>query len=391
MNIILKSMLMLLLLNLSLLAQGFNEFLDGAVKKSPYLHSSMLDINQAEQEGEILNRYQNPSLEMEASRFSPNGAKNENGYRTSISQPIRLWGISDDKKSLARAISKNAKTLYTKKRARFIRDISLLYTEYASQKMFLLLADEESDIAKKIYKISKIRYENGTISRGKTLQAKIAYEMIMVQKDNRLISMNKRYYELLKYAGINKQIALDENYLFKIKGAKKDENPDIAYLSANKNRADFEAKVNSHKIEWMNLYAEYENEPDQDIYRFGVSIPLAIFNTKSQERELATLEAKKSQLLIDNEKKRLNIEQIRLQKERASLLKVKARYENLLKSELELLAMFEEGYKIANTKLLELQDIKNRVIESKKHLIEIKTALNKNAIVTNYMRGDYNE
>ena len=57
----------------------------------------------------------------------------------------------------------------------------------------------------------------------------------------------------------------------------------------------------------------------------------------------------------------------------------------------ELLKMFEEGYKIANINLLELQDIKNKVIETKERLIQIKTALNQNAIITNYMQGNYNE
>jgi cobalt-zinc-cadmium efflux system outer membrane protein len=53
--------------------------------------------------------------------------------------------------------------------------------------------------------------------------------------------------------------------------------------------------------------------------------------------------------------------------------------------------MYEDGYEISNINLLQLQDIKNRVIETKRTLIQIHTALNQNAIYTNYTQGSYNE
>jgi cobalt-zinc-cadmium efflux system outer membrane protein len=118
---------------------------------------------------------------------------------------------------------------------------------------------------------------------------------------------------------------------------------------------------------------------------------LAFFNTKSQEKAISRLEAQKSELLLQNEKARLNIETIKFQKEMTSLKSLKRQNEKILQAELELLKMFEEGYKIANINLLELQDIKNKVIETKERLIQIKTALDQNAIYANYMQGNYNE
>ena len=53
--------------------------------------------------------------------------------------------------------------------------------------------------------------------------------------------------------------------------------------------------------------------------------------------------------------------------------------------------MYKDGYKIANINLLQLQDIKNKVIETKRVLIKIQTAFNQNAIYTNYSKGSYNE
>jgi cobalt-zinc-cadmium efflux system outer membrane protein len=122
-----------------------------------------------------------------------------------------------------------------------------------------------------------------------------------------------------------------------------------------------------------------------------VKLPLAFFNTKSQEKQIARLEADKVDLLIQNKNTQLDLESHRLQKQKQKLMRLKEQNTEVLKTEIELLKMFEEGYKIANINLLELQDIKNKVIETKERLIQIKTALNQNAITTNYMQGSYNE
>jgi cobalt-zinc-cadmium efflux system outer membrane protein len=118
---------------------------------------------------------------------------------------------------------------------------------------------------------------------------------------------------------------------------------------------------------------------------------LAFFNDKSQEKSIAILQSNRSELLIQNEKSRLNMEITRLQREHQSLVKLNDKSKNILKTQLRLLTMYEDGYKIASISLLQLQDIKNKVIQTRRRLIEINTALNKNAIYTNYNQGNYNE
>ena len=52
--------------------------------------------------------------------------------------------------------------------------------------------------------------------------------------------------------------------------------------------------------------------------------------------------------------------------------------------------MFLEKYKVAQTTLMELLNIKNQVIQTKENLIKINIALNQNAININYIQGDIN-
>jgi len=258
--------------------------------------------------------------------------------------------------------------------------------------MLLALGDEELQIAKKIYDISVARFEGGSISKGVKLQALVDFEMSESSKDFLSLKSMQSYYSLLKFAGINEEIELDVAYDFTISSDLQNiNNPTLEVFKAQQNQALREAKLNSNSVEWMNLFAELENEPEQDVARIGLNFPLAFFNDKSQEKRISTLQASRTELLIKNEKSRLNIELIKLQKERQALLKLSKNSDKTLRTQLELLKMYEDGYKISNINLLQLQDIKNRVIQTKRALIQIYTALNQNAIYTNYTQGNYNE
>ena len=367
----------------------FKTFLNQAIDSSPYLHSSALNIESAKQEGSILNRYENPSLALEVSQFSPDAGSSEAGFRAAYSQPVRLWGVADAKSALSTAMSQNAKSSYAQKKAFFVKSLSLLYVDYVqSKKSFILLAQTKA-IAKTIYDISLARYESGTIAKGVMLQAKIDYQMVEAQEDSARLQTSNAYFQLLRYAGVTKELEIDANYQFSRRS--EGVNSEIQLLEAKSIQADAQAKVNANKFEWVNVYAELEKEPNQDIARLGVNIPLAIFNTKAQEKQLSILESKKAKLLIKNEQNRVKIELSRLTKERQALLNMELKYEKLLQSETELLLMFQEGYKIASINLLQLQDIKNRVIGSEQMLINITSALDKNAILTNYIQGNNNE
>ena len=388
----LKNIIISLLLCTFLSAESFDEFLQKAIKNSPYMESSALAVKQTKEEGDVLTRYENPTLELEYSSFSPDIGSSDDGYRVSYSQPVRLWSVGDDKRAVVNANIKSANASFAEKRAIFIRDMSISYTLYSKAKMLLALGDEELQIAKKIYDISVARFEGGSISKGVKLQALVDFEMSESSKDFLSLNSMQSYYSLLKFAGINEEIELDVAYDFTISSDLQNiNNPTLEVFKAQQNQALREAKLNSNSVEWMNLFAELENEPEQDVARIGLNFPLAFFNDKSQEKRISTLQASRTELLIKNEKSRLNIELIKLQKERQALLKLSKNSDKTLRTQLELLKMYEDGYKISNINLLQLQDIKNRVIQTKRALIQIYTALNQNAIYTNYTQGNYNE
>jgi len=374
----------------SLHAEGFESFLNRAVENSSFLKASHLRIAQTSQAGKVLTRYENPDLELEASYFDPDMGGGESGYRAGIAQPIRLWGISGSKDALAAANTLLEKSNYVQVRAAFIRDISLQYTRYAEDDLFMMLAFEESALAQKIYAISKARYEAGTIARGVMLQARVDAKMVQAKRQGLDVAKKRSYYKLLRTAGINEAIELDTDYAFVFEISQRN-NPELLQLENAQKSALASAELNTNKVEWMHVVAEYENEPDQDIYRLGASFPLAFFNTRSEEKQIAVLETTRTQMLSQNVQTRMELEMKRLQFESESLRKLKEIDLVILEDQRELLAMFEDAYKIANVNLLALQDIKSRLVETKGRLIKIKIELDRNAIERNYLQGNYND
>lgn len=322
----LKNILLSGLFCASLSAESFDEFLRQAMLNSPYLKSSALAVEQAKQQGSTLKRYTNPSLELEYSEFDPEVGESENGYRVNFSQPIRLWSVGNDKDAVAQTMKNKAGASYTQERAEFQRSLSLQFSAYAQQKMLTVLGKEELAIAKKIYDISKARYESGTISRGLMLQAKVDYEMIQINNESLNLRAVQAYYALLKRAGLTQEITLETDYIFIISNLGFN-NPDLALLQKEQELSVSQTKLNSNSVEWVNVVVEYENEPDQEMFRAGVNFPLAIFNTKSQEREISKLQASRTELILENETKRLAIDTKRLLKERQSLNDLQARNE----------------------------------------------------------------
>lgn len=375
-----------------LMADSFNKFLNTALKESPYLKSTYLGKEQLRYEAFIATRYENPDLDISYAEFNPKNEVSDTGYGVSISQPIRFWSISKDKEKLSQKILHGAKNFYQLDKANFIKELSLLYTNYEFSENLKELTQESFKIAKDIYDISKERYALGAISQADLLQTEVALMELQVQNENTKTESLNRYYDLLKFAGVTEEINLETNYTFEV--SKKQEilkNPELLAFKSEQEIKMAKLNVQSNTFDSFNLVASYDDEPDQTVNRLGISIPFPIFNTRSEETKIALLESKKNTLLIENRTRQLNQELIQLYKQRDSFEKQLNDYQKVLKIKMQLLEMFIEKYKISQASILELQIIKDSVTQTKKELLRTKLALNQNAIFLNYIQGDLNE
>ena len=125
-----KRLLLVPLLIGTLQAQNFETFLADSLQKSPLLQTTKLSLAQAEQKAKLTTRYKNPTLSLEASNFSPDIGDSEIGYSAVLSQPLRLWGVSQNREDLAQAQIKEVSQSVKLRRATFVKDLSSLYSEY---------------------------------------------------------------------------------------------------------------------------------------------------------------------------------------------------------------------------------------------------------------------
>ncbi len=374
-----------LLFSVSLCADTYEQFLQNALVKSPYIRALSVDKDVAKEESFKLLRYENPSVGVDYSKY-----RSDDGYSVSVSQPIRLWGVNDDKELYSKVQEDRANIFFMHSYAQFIRDISLAYVKYAKLKMLVDLAKQESKIAQNIALIAQKRFKSGTISKKDLLQAELELQMQTIQNQSLELESKQSFYELMKFSNIDKNISLEYNHDFVLENLKR-QNPDIELLESQKKSDLAYANVVANSIEWVSLDASYEKEPDQDISTLGFSIPLALFNSKSQEKKIALLKAKKQEYLLENEKRNSNLKIEQLNEERNRLYSLRSQNRSILNTQEKLLGMFKRSYKISKSNLLEFQNIKNQFIQTKKRLIFIKSRLNTNIILTNYMQGAYNE
>jgi cobalt-zinc-cadmium efflux system outer membrane protein len=380
----------LLLWNLE--AETFDVFLQKALQNSPYLKANSLHLSRIEQESALMQRYKNPTLALEASRFSPDAKKSQEGYRTALTQPLRLWGVADKRALLAKALTEQNGDAVSMQRARFIQKISLLYVAYMQAAALEQLSRKELQIAQTIEAISLERYKAGTIAKVKYLLAKLDTKRAKNICAQRGVQKTAAYYALLALSGLEDEPDLESSYHFELmKKEKQRGSIELAYIKSSEQKALAEAKLNEHSIEWLNLTMEYEKEPEQSIARVGLEIPLALFNTKKEERQIAKIEAKQKSLLIQNQTRAVDFTLRRIQKELQGLVQLQKRTDELYKAQQEMLTMYEDGYKIANIKLIELQTLKSQMIETQQKAIALQRQIDTNIINYNYNAGAYNE
>jgi outer membrane protein TolC len=366
-------------------AENFETFLARAVQNSTYIQSSYLTIEQSRLEGKIIKRYENPKVELEASSF-----ESENGYRVAIAQPIRLWEVSVDKEHFATSKEINAKANASAIHAQFVKEISFLYAEYSQKQKLLDLANEELKIAQKIDEISNQRFLNGSLSKALMLQANVDYANAQsnVLEYERERSLSN--YNLLAFAGVAEELQIEPNYQFRLINNEK-ENPDISLLESENAMSVSESKLNTYTLESIEVFGEYEREGNQNIYRAGVSIALPFFNDKSEEKSILSLQERRSALALKAYKNRLQTKTVTLKKELDTLNILLQKRQSNLKNEEELMNMYNDAYAIATINILELYEIKNRVLSTKREVINLQAQIDRATIEYNYTQGNYNE
>ncbi len=384
----------LIVTTLWLPAMSYKQFRQHTLKNSKILKSQTLSLQTTEQENNILLRSSNPMLNLEVSNYNANAGGNNVEYAAAVSQTIRTGSYMNGLESKAYASSLLNKAFRTQGRAGYLKTLEGLYTQYVYQSKMLSLLQDEYTLSGKVTSMVKERYKSGSENRVAYLQAKTETLALKTQMYTTKQKLSTLYYQLLAIAGFSKKIFLDKRFIYSVSSKTKSTSrlsPEQQILKAKEKLYQSDYTMNQSALRNYNLYAGIEKEPDQSILRVGLNIPLTINNDRSEERMLAKL--KMQQTRLDTEQLSINV---RSQKQmiKAAIRELSGQYyalRTLQKEQQELTTLLQEGYKIAKGSLFQLMSAKNKLIQTRKALLQTQKMINDQKIALRFLQGDYND
>ena len=388
-----KKTVIILFIILNLHAQTYEEILELAIQNNAQLQIAQSQEEKAILQGQIDIRLENPNLEFEVANFSAKRILRENqvGSRVGISQSLLLPSVKKDRQSLSQRQIEVNKQSFQVEKSDFIYAFNLRYLAYKEALKKENLQQEALEISQKIVSIAKGRFNAGAIAKNELLQAQIDLSKVSNKIKFLEVQTLQAKNALLLLANLNQDFNVDASHTFFQKNNNDNLHPLIKLTQKKEALARAELSLASHKIDSIELFSEIEAEPDQDIFRVGVSIPLPIFNQKSQEKQLAKIDINNQQLALAFQKKALKVEIPQLQNEIAIQEALQQKYQELIQEQNELLTIYQKGYAIAKVNLLRLNTLKEELLATKSQLLSSTFFIEKNNIKINYLQGAYNE
>ena len=380
--------------SLTLFGMSYTKFKEHTLKNSKILKSQQLSLQVTQQENNILLRTSNPTLNLEASRFDEEIGNNSFGYSVSASQTVRTGSYMDGIKDKTYASTLLRKAFVRQGKAGYIKGLEGLYTAYVYQNKILSLFQQEYKLSNKVTNMVKERFKNGSDNKVSYLQVKTETLTLKTQMYTTKQQLNSLYYQLLSTAGFRKKVSLEKKFIYSVSSKTKNSSklsPEQQILQAKEKLYQSDLSMNKSSFQNYDVYAGMEKEPYQSILRLGVNIPLAMHNDRSEERMLAKLQGQQTKL--DREQLSLNIHSQK-QMLKASIRELSAQYftlKTLQKEQQELTSLLQEGYKIAKGSLFEMMSAKNKLIQTRKALLQTQKIINDQKIELRFLQGDYND
>ena len=373
-------------------AQSYEALLQQALESNTALKLTQTKEEENRLNGVISTRLENPTLEIGVADFSSRRLLRENeiGGSVGLSQALLLPSVKADKKKLTQRQVELAKQNYKLEKLMFVYRFNMHYLAYKEALQKELLQSESLEISKKILAITQGRFSAGSIAKTELLQAQIEQSEALNHAKILFLETLQQKNTLLRFVNLEQNIELDAEHTF-VKSSNTSTHPLLKLAEKKEKVALAQLAVDSHNIKSIELFSEIEAEPDQDVFRVGISLALPIFNQKSEEKQLAKIAINNQKLALLSRKKALSLELAQLQEEIAVLEALKVNYEALILEEEQLLAMYQEGYAIAKVNLLKLNMLKKKLLENRERLLEATLAIEKNIIKINYLQGGENE
>ena len=221
--------------------------------------------------------------------------------------------------------------------------------------------------------------------RTKLLLVKLHKKALEQQK-----MVQKALYAIYSYTGIKESIT-SSDFLYSDVTVQKLHNAKLQLLQQKSTLFLRQAKLSATAIKQIDMVAEYEKEPDQDIIRAGIAFTLPLFNQNREQEKLYLIKAQKAQKEYEALYRAWQLQLHSLQKETSNIKKQLAILKRLQKEQQEILKLYLQSYAINKTSLLEILKLKNELLDTQREYYKNMMQLNFNVIQLRYLQGEYDE
>ena len=381
-----------LLIIVNLHAQRYEALLADAIENSTALKILQNKEEEISLQGQIDTRLENPNLELEVADFSPNflTQSNEVGLRVGISQSVLLPHIQREKQRITHQSINVAKKQYEVEKSMFVYNFNFYYLRYKEARKKLELQDQSMRLSAEILNVVEKRYQEGAVAKSDYLEAQLAHKKAENSRQSLEVLAKQLKDELLLFGNLSQQTTVDTEHVF-FPASKALEHPLIGLSQAQKEVSSSKLKLLEHSVESVAFFSELEREPDQDIFRVGVSIDLPTFNIKAEEKQLEKIKIANETLKVESKKRRLSLNIEQLTQKNHQLEALTRSHESLTDSQKELFEMYQKSYRIAKVNLLKLQKVKEQIVINQEKILASNFAIEENNIKINYLQGVYSE
>ncbi len=389
-----KTLVIFITFTLTLFGMSYEQFKRHTLKNSKILKRQTLSLQGTQVENAILLRTSNPVLNLEAARFNEEIGDKGFGYTVAALQTIRTGSYMNGLQDKVNASSLLSQAFMTQGRAGYIKTLEELYTQYVYQNKMLALLQQEYRLSNQVTKMVKERFESGSENKVAYLQARTESLTLKTHMYTTRQQQSALYYQLLALAGFSKKVSLEKRFIYSILSRTKNSSkpsPQEEIIRAKEKLYRSDYSMNQSSFQNYDLYAGMEKEPYQSILRVGLNIPLSFHNDRSEERMLAKL--KMQQTVLESEQLSITT---RSQKQmyKASIRELSEQYhalKTLQKEQQELTGLLQEGYTLAKGSLFQLMTAKNKLIQTRKALLQTQKMINHQKIALRFLQGDYND
>lgn len=379
-----KSAVVTILFCLSLFARDFRTFekevsSDALELKMEALRQKMESIKTT------LPLYDKPiELELFASEYK------ERTYETGGSMGIKIPILLNEKElhAIATARHKRGRLLVRYAKAKFLKQLELLYSDYVYSVKKEKIATQNITLARKILRLVQKRYEARAATKKDLFRLRAV--VIEAKKEALQARRNRERARMALQSFAQKEIDCTPKFLYETFDEKKGIGTlPFRILELAIQEALQQKKKVSKKLRRIDLVLEYEKEPDQDIYRAGVAIPFINEEMVREQKHLAIMQERALKLELRKNRYKLTT-QLETLKQNAKLLQTETKESQaLLSQEREALRLIVKSYELRAATITELLQARRSLLKAQHALLQSRYELQKRIIQIRFIQGAY--